>query len=297
MTLSSLLALVVNGAVIGSVYAMIAIGFVVIYKTTRVMNFAQGELLMIGAYVCLLLTVDYQLPFWFAFVMTAVVCAILGYVIERVVLRQVVGDPVVSIIMITLGLSIVLRAIVGAVFGVSVRVLPTPVPDGAVFVAGTPVSYQYIFSMAFSLLAMCAFAAFFRWSRLGLAMRATSSDQQAAMAMGINVSRIFGLSWAIACVVSAVGGILIATLNGVNLGVSAFGLKVFPVVILGGLDSILGAAVGGILIGIIENVADGAFKTVLNIDGFRDVAAFVVVVLVLMVRPYGLFGQRDIERV
>ncbi len=117
------------------------------------------------------------------------------------------------------------------------------------------------------------------------------------MAMGVNVSRIFGLSWAIACVVSAVGGILIATINGVNLGVAAFGLKVFPVVILGGLDSILGAVVGGILIGIIENVADGAFKSILNIDGFRDVAAFIVVVLVLMVRPYGLFGQRDIERI
>lgn len=297
MTLSSLLALIVNGVVIGSVYAMIAVGFVVIYKTTRVMNFAQGELLMIGAYVCLLLTVDYKLPFWFAFVMTAVVCAILGYIIERVVLRQVVGDPIVSIIMITLGLSIVLRAIVGGVFGVGVRVLPSPIPDGAVFVGGTPVSYQYLFSMAFSLLAMCVFGAFFRWSRLGLAMRATSSDQQAAMAMGVNVSRIFGLSWAIACVVSAVGGILIATINGVNLGVAAFGLKVFPVVILGGLDSILGAVVGGILIGIIENVADGAFKSILNIDGFRDVAAFIVVVLVLMVRPYGLFGQRDIERI
>lgn len=297
MTLSSLLALTVNGVVIGSVYAMIAVGFVVIYKTTRVMNFAQGELLMIGAYVCLLLTVDYKLPFWFAFAMTAVVCAVLGYVIERVVLRQVVGDPIVSIIMITLGLSIVLRAIVGGLFGVGVRVLPSPIPDGAVFVGGTPVSYQYLFSMAFSLLAMCVFGAFFRWSRLGLAMRATSSDQQAAMAMGVNVSRIFGLSWAIACVVSAVGGILIATINGVNLGVAAFGLKVFPVVILGGLESILGAVVGGILIGIIENVADGAFKSILNIDGFRDVAAFIVVVLVLMVRPYGLFGQRDIERI
>ena len=185
MTLSSLLPLVVNGAVVGSVYAMIAIGFVVIYKTTRVMNFAQGELLMIGAYVCLMFTVDYQIPFWFSFMMTAVVCAILGYAIEKVVLRRVVGDPVVSIIMITLGLSIVLRAIVGGVFVVSVRLLPTPVPEGAVLVAGAPVSYQYIFSMAFSLLAMCAFGAFFRWSRLGLAMRATSSDQQVAMAMGI----------------------------------------------------------------------------------------------------------------
>lgn len=297
MTLASLISLTVSGIVIGSVYAMIAIGFVVIYKTTRVINFAQGELMMVGAYICLLLTVDYALPFWVAFLMTGVFCALLGYVIERVILRRVIGDPVVSVIMITLGLAIVLKAIVGAVFGVGVRVLPTPIPDGALTVAGTPVSYHYLFSMAFSVLAMCAFAAFFRWSRLGLAMRATSSDQQAAMAMGVNVGRIFALSWAIACVVSAVGGMLIATINGVNLGVSVFGLKVFPVVILGGLDSIIGAAVGGILIGIVENVADGAFKTLFDLDGFRDVAAFVVLVLVLMVRPYGLFGQRNIERI
>lgn len=297
MTLSTLISLTVNGIVIGSVYAMIAIGFVVIYKTTRVINFAQGELLMIGAYVCLLLTVDYELPFWLAFLMTGTFCAVLGYVIERVVLRQVIGDPIVSVIMITLGLAIVLKSIVGAIFGVSVRVLPTPIPDGALDIAGTPVSYHYLFSMGFSVLAMCAFAAFFRWSRLGLAMRATSSDQQAAMAMGVNVGRIFALSWAIACVVSAVGGMLVATINGVNLGVSLFGLKVFPVVILGGLDSIIGAAVGGILIGIVENVADGAFKSMFDLDGFKDVAAFVILVLVLMVRPYGLFGQRDIERI
>jgi len=297
MTLASFISLCVSGIVVGSVYAMIAIGFVVIYKTTRVINFAQGELMMIGAYICLLLTVDYALPFWVSFLMTGMFCALLGYVIERVILRRVIGDPVVSVIMITLGLGIVLKAIVGAIFGVGVRVLPTPIPDGAVNIAGTPVSYHYLFSMAFSVLAMCAFAAFFRWSRLGLAMRATSSDQQAAMAMGVNVSRIFALSWAIACVVSAVGGMLIATINGVNLGVSVFGLKVFPVVILGGLDSIVGAAIGGILIGILENVADGAFKSMFDLDGFRDVAAFVVLVLVLMVRPYGLFGQRDIERI
>lgn len=297
MSLDALISLCVSGIVVGSVYAMTAIGFVVIYKTTRVINFAQGELMMVGAYICLFLTVDYKLPFWAAFLMTGIVCALLGYVIERVVLRRVIGDPIVSVIMITLGLGIVLKAIVGAIFGVDVRVLPTPIPDGAVSIAGTPVSYHYLFSMAFSVLAMCAFAAFFRWSRLGLAMRATSSDQQAAMAMGVNVGQVFALSWAIACVVSAVGGMLIATINGVNLGVSAFGLKVFPVVILGGLDSIVGAAVGGVLIGVLENVADGAFKSVFDLDGFRDVAAFVVLVLVLMIRPYGLFGQRDIERI
>lgn len=151
--------------------------------------------------------------------------------------------------------------------------------------------------MAFSLVAMVVFGAFFRWTRLGLAMRATATDQQADMAMGIDVGRIFAVSWAIACVVSAVGGVLLATISGVNLGVSHFGLKVFPAVILGGLDSVVGAAIGGILIGVIENVADGVFKSILDIDGFRDVAAFALLVVVLMVRPYGLFGQRAIERI
>lgn len=297
MSWSSLLSLIVNGVVVGSVYSMVALGFVVIYKTTRVINFAQGELLLVGAYVCFALTVSYQLPFWVSFLMTGVFCGTLGYIIERVVLRRVVGDPIVSVIMITLGLSIVLRAIVGAVFGVNAQIIPSPIPDGAVMVGGVPVSYQYLFSMAFSLVAMVAFGAFFRWTRLGLAMRATATDQQAAMAMGIDVGRIFAVSWAIACVVSAVGGVLLATISGVNLGVSHFGLKVFPAVILGGLDSIVGAAVGGVLIGVIENVADGMFKSLLDIDGFRDVAAFALLVVVLMVRPYGLFGQRAIERI
>lgn len=297
MSWSSLLSLIVNGVVVGSVYAMVAMGFVVIYKTTRVINFAQGELLMVGAYVCFALTVKYQLPFWASFVMTGAFCGVLGYVIERVVLRRVVGDPVVSIIMITLGLSIVLRAIVGAVFGVYSHVIPSPIPDGSLMIGGTPVSYQYLFSMAFSVVAMVAFGAFFRWTPLGLAMRATASDQQAAMAMGIDVGRIFAVSWGIACVVSAVGGVLLATINGVNLGVAHFGLKVFPAVILGGLDSIIGAAIGGVLIGVIENVSDGVFKSIFDIDGFRDVAAFALLVAVLMVRPYGLFGQRAIERI
>lgn len=296
MTLASLMAAIVNGCVVGSVYAMVAMGFVIIYKTSRVINFAQGELLMIGAYICLTLTVTYELPFWFSFIMTGVFSALLGFAIERVLLRNVVGDSVISTIMITLGLSIVLRSIVGALFGVTVQVMPTPLPKGAIEVAGVPISYEYLSSIALSLLAMCLLGFFFKATRLGLAMRATASDQQAAMAMGINVGRIFAFSWAIACVVSAVGGVLIAASNGVNIGLSIFGLKVFPAVILGGLDSIVGAAVGGVLIGIIENVADGAFKTWFDLDGFRDVAAFIVLVLVLMVKPYGLFGQRDVER-
>ena len=297
MTSASLIAALVNGCVVGSIYAMVAMGFVIIYKTTRVINFAQGELLMVGAYICLSMTVHYQMPFWLSFLMTGVFSAVLGFTIERVLLRNVIGESVISIIMITLGLSIVLRSIVGAVFGVTVQVMPSPLPKGAIEVAGVPISYEYLASIALSLLAMCLFGLFFKMTRLGLAMRATASDQQAAMAMGVNVGRIFAYSWAIACVVSAMGGVLIALSNGVNIGLSIFGLKVFPAVILGGLDSIVGAAVGGVLIGMIENVADGVFKSWFDLNGFRDVAAFVVLVLVLMVRPYGLFGQRDVERI
>ncbi|MBL8569564.1 MAG: branched-chain amino acid ABC transporter permease [Phreatobacter sp.] len=149
--------------------------------------------------------------------------------------------------------------------------------------------------MAFSLVAMVVFGAFFRWTRLGLAMRATATDQQADI--GIDVGRIFAVSWAIACAVSPVGGALLSAISGVNLGVSHFGLKVFPAVIFGGVDSIVGAAIGGVLIGVIENVADGVFKSILDIDDLRDVAAFALLVVVLMVRPYGLFGQRAIARI
>jgi branched-chain amino acid transport system permease protein len=176
-------------------------------------------------------------------------------------------------------------------------VFPQVLPVVPITIGGLPVAPVYIVAFALSLALFVAFSAFFKYSRTGIAMRATAYDQAAAASMGISIKRIFAMSWCIAAVVSAIGGVILGNINGINSQLGYLGLKVFPAVILGGLDSMLGAALGGLIIGILENVCDGLAKDILGLDGFRDVAAFVVLVLVLMIKPHGLFGTHEIERV
>jgi len=291
------LQLVINGLVVGSIYSLVALGFVIIYKATKVVNFAQGELVMAGAYVCFSLTVQFQVPFLAAFLMTLVFSVILGLAIERLVLRPLIGEPIISVIMVTVGLSSVLKALVQLLWGTQLRAYPQVLPQEPVFIAGLPVSPVYIAAFALSAVLFFVFSAFFKYSRLGVAMRATALDQQAAQSMGIGIKNIFALSWCIAAVVSSIGGVILGNINGINSQLGHLGLKVFPAVILGGLDSLLGAALGGLIIGVLENVCDGAAKDLFGLGGVREVAAFVVLVVILMIRPYGLFGTKQIERV
>ncbi|WP_028587028.1 branched-chain amino acid ABC transporter permease [Desulfocurvus vexinensis] len=291
------LQLVINGLVVGSIYSLVALGFVIIYKATKVVNFAQGELVMAGAYVCFSLTVQFQVPFLAAFLMTLVFSVVLGLAIERLVLRPLIGEPIISVIMVTVGLSSVLKALVQLLWGTQLRAYPQVLPQEPVFIAGLPVSPVYIAAFALSAVLFLVFSAFFKYSRLGVAMRATALDQQAAQSMGIGIKNIFALSWCIAAVVSSIGGVILGNINGINSQLGHLGLKVFPAVILGGLDSLLGAALGGLIIGVLENVCDGAAKDLFGLGGVREVAAFVVLVVILMIRPYGLFGTKQIERV
>ncbi|MCK9240546.1 branched-chain amino acid ABC transporter permease [Desulfocurvus sp.] len=291
------LQLVINGLVVGSIYSLVALGFVIIYKATKVVNFAQGELVMAGAYVCFSLTVQFQVPFLAAFVMTLAFSVVLGLAVERLVLRPLIGEPVISVIMVTVGLSSVLKALVQLLWGTQLRAYPQVLPQEPVFIAGLPVSPVYIAAFALSAVLFLVFSAFFKYSRLGVAMRATALDQQAAQSMGIGIKNIFALSWCIAAVVSSIGGVILGNINGINSQLGHLGLKVFPAVILGGLDSLLGAALGGLIIGVLENVCDGAAKDLFGLGGVREVAAFVVLVVILMIRPYGLFGTKQIERV
>ncbi len=291
------LQLVINGLVVGSIYSLVALGFVIIYKATKVVNFAQGELVMAGAYVCFSLTVQFQVPFLAAFVMTLAFSVVLGLAVERLVLRPLIGEPVISVIMVTVGLSSVLKALVQLLWGTQLRAYPQVLPQEPVFIAGLPVSPVYIAAFALSAVLFLVFSAFFKYSRLGVAMRATALDQQAAQSMGIGIKNIFALSWCIAAVVSSIGGVILGNINGINSQLGHLGLKVFPAVILGGLDSLLGAALGGLVIGVLENVCDGAAKDLFGLGGVREVAAFVVLVVILMIRPYGLFGTKQIERV
>lgn len=291
------LQLLVSGLVIGSIYSLVALGFVIIYKATKVVNFAQGELVMVGAYICFSLTVQAKLPFLAAFFLTLAFSFILGIAIERLILRPMIGEPIISVIMVTIGLSSVLKSLVQLCWGTQIQVFPPVLPQEPVMIAGLPVAPVYLAAFALSIILFLIFSAFFKYSRLGIAMRATAFDQQAAASMGIGIKNIFALSWCIAAMVSSIGGIILGNINGINAQLGHLGLKVFPAVILGGLDSLLGAALGGLVIGVLENVCDGAAKEFLGLGGFKDVAAFIFLVLILMIKPYGLFGAREIERV
>ncbi len=288
--------LLVQGLVSGSVYALVALGFVLIFKATGIINFAQGEFVLVGAYVCLWLTVSHQVPFWAAFLLTMVFSVALGLLVERAVLRPMIGEPVISVIMVTIGLSMLLKSVVSAIWGTDIMVFPQIFPQQPLHFGSVVVDTIYLWTMGFAVFFLTVFALFFKYTAIGVAMRATADDQQAAQSMGISIRRVFAVSWCVAAVVSAVGGILIGNINGVNITLSAFGLKVFPAVILGGLDSIPGAIVGGFIIGILENLSGGYLDHFFG-GGVKEVAPFVALVVILMIKPYGLFGTEEIERV
>jgi len=298
MTFQYFLQLVISGLVIGSIYSAVALGFVIIYKATRVVNFAQGELLMVGAYVCFAFLVQMHVPFWAALLLTILFGMVLAMFVERLILRPMIGEPIISIIMVTIGLSLVLRSLVAAIWGTEILVYePKLFPQEMVEIAGLPISLEFVWCFILSVVLIGVFSAFFKYSKAGVAMRATAFNQQVAQSMGISVKHIFALSWVISAVVSGIGGVLIGNINGINSSLYHFGLKVFPATILGGLDSILGAAIGGMIIGILENLSDGFAKTYLNLSGVKEVAPYIFLVIILMIKPYGLFGTKEIERV
>ena len=298
MSFQYFLQLVISGLVIGSIYSAVALGFVIIYKATRVVNFAQGELLMVGAYVCYAFLVQMHVPFWAALLLTILFGMVLAVLVERMILRPMIGEPIISIIMVTIALSLVFRSLVSAVWGTEILVYePKLFPQEMIEIAGLPISLEFVWCFILSVVLLGVFSAFFKYSKAGVAMRATAFNQQVAQSMGISVKHIFALSWVISAVVSGIGGVLIGNINGINSSLYHFGLKVFPATILGGLDSILGAALGGMIIGVLENLSDGFCKAYLNLSGVKEVAPYIFLVIILMIKPYGLFGTKEIERV
>ncbi len=292
-----LLQLVINGLVVGCIYSLVALGFVIIYKSSGILNFAQGEFLLLGAYVFLAIVSQANVPVVPALFLTFAFATLLGLALERVVLRPLIGEPIISVIMVTLGLSSILRAIVQGIWGTDTRPVPSVFSLEPIQLGPLPVARGYLYSAACVAVLLVALTLFFKYSRPGIAMRATAASQQVALSMGISVRHIFALSWSIAAVVSAAGGILLATMRGgVDGSLAILGLKVLPVVIVGGLDSIGGAILGGLLVGVLENLAGGYLDPVFG-GGVKEVAPFVALVLILMIRPYGLFGKVRIERV
>ena len=284
--------LTVTGLSNGAILALAALGFVLIYKASGVINFAQGHFLLIGAYVVWALIVDAGLHWAVAVGGAIVVAIVLGVLVERLVLRPLVGQPLISVIMVTIGLAYVLAALVLIIWRTTPRPFPEFIPSEPVELPGAKVGEERLWALGLAALALVLFAIFFQRSRHGIAMRAVADDQQAALAMGISVRRVFALAWALAGVSAVVGGILVANLVGVSGEVSSFGLLVFPVVILGGLDSVPGAVVGGAIIGLLTAYTGGYVG-----GGLETVIPYVALVLILLVKPYGLFGQVRIERV
>ena len=288
--------LFVNGLMIGSMYALVALGFVLIYKATSVVNFAQGDLVMFGGYIAAALVVLYKLPLAVALPVLLGSMIALGFIVERGVLRPMVGQNVISVVMVTIGLSQVFQGSAAMLWGAQTKNIPLPIPLEPYVIWEIYISPVNLVAALVSGVFLVAFVWFFRKSRMGIAMRATANDQQAAMAVGINVRFIFALSWAIAGLTAALGGVLWGNLIGVDTQLALVGLKVFPAVILGGLDSVPGAVVGGLIIGAVESVAAGYVDPYVG-GGTKDFLPYVLMILALMVRPYGFFGREIIERV
>jgi branched-chain amino acid transport system permease protein len=294
--LTLLLQLVVGGVAIGGVYSLIALGFVLIYKATDVLNLAHGELLLVGAYVSYALIAQIGLPLPLALLGTFAFAIVLGLAIERLALRPLIGEPVISVIMVTIGLAILLRALVVLVWGSEYRVYPQVLPKESLHLGPVTIGQEFVWSFVIAAALVALFGALFRYTKIGIAMRAVADDQQAALSMGINVRAVFAMSWAVAALVASVGGMLLASIQGAGVLLATLGLKALPVAIVGGLDSIIGAAVGGIIVGVLETLSAGYLDIPLG-GGVRDVVPFVFLVVVLLLKPYGLFGKPRIERV
>ncbi len=288
--------ILVSGIATGSLYALIALGFVLIYKSTGIVNFAQGEAIMLPAFAAFFLATRLQMNVWLACALALLLVFLFGLICERLLLRPMLGEPDFAVVMITIGLSIFLRGMAGILFGHDNLIFPSPFPQAPVHVGAVVLSHTQLWTMGVSFALMLAFLLFFRRSRLGLAMRATANDQHTATLMGVRIERVFALSWGLSFAIAGVAGIFLANVMVLNVGLTYVAVSAFPAVILGGLESVPGAILGGLIIGVIESFAGGYLDRLLG-GGVKDVTPFAVLFLVLMARPYGLFGVEKVERV
>ena len=286
--------LLIIGLSIGFLYALAALGFVMIFKSSSVLNFAHGELLAMGAFLFLVLSAWARVPIIVAFVVTLAGSFILGFIVERLFLRPLIGEALIQVIMLTVGLAAMFKGLLLFIFGGDIHVYPKFLPEALNIDMGSfQIPSVYIATFIIGILFLILFGLFFKYSSQGIYMRSVADNQPAALSLGVHVRRVFALSWAIAALVCAMSGIVLGILNGISVhDLSVIGLKVFPVVILGGLDSIGGAIVGGVIIGLLEAFTGGYIS-----NSLKEIIPYIVLVLILMVRPYGLFGLVEIERV
>lgn len=284
--------LVASGLVIGSIYGLIAIAFAIIFKTTGVLNFAQGEVMMLVAYVSWSLGTELVLPFPALVLVSVALAAAIGIVIERLFIRPMIGQPTFAVIMVTIGLAVLLRSLIVLVWGNEAQAFEASVAGSLVEIGPVVLFSEQIFAVVLFMIVAVLVFVFFRYTRIGVAMRATAQDETTALLMGVDVRRISALAWAIAAVVSGLAGIAFAMMFSRAPDMWFMGLRAFPATILGGLDSALGSGFGGLIIGVIGDLSEGYIG-----QGLKEISGFVVIIVILMVRPYGLFGEKELERV
>lgn len=286
----------ITGILVGGIYALVALGWVLIYKCSGVLNLAMGELTLIGAYVSLTF---YQagVPFILSVCCTLLVGIALGFLTERIFLDKLIGEPILAVIMVTVGLSFFFRGIVEFIWGTDTRVFTPPIFAIKPITLGyLKVSPVYLWSFILAIVLLVIFVAFFKYTRWGLSMQATADDETAALSLGVSARFVYAAAWAIAFMSAGVGGALLGNINGVNISVGHLGLLVLPAVVLGGLNSVPGAIVGGIIIGLLENFS-GTYLDEFFPGGVKEIMPFAVMAVFLLFKPYGLWGWERIERV
>jgi branched-chain amino acid transport system permease protein len=283
------LQLVISGIAIGCIYGLIALGFVLIYKATETVSFAQGDLMMLGAFMGLAGMTMLGFPFWAAVLAAIAAMAIFGVLLERIVIRPILGQPAFSIVMLTIGIAYVARGLITMIpnIGTETHTLPVPYKDQIWKLGALVLNVEQMVVIAATAVLCAGLFAMFKYSKLGMAMQASSQNQLAAYYMGIPVKTLNGLVWGLAAAVAAIAGLLLAPITFVHANMGFIGLKAFPAAVVGGFTSLPGAIVGGLVIGIVESLA-GFYLP----DGFKDTAPYVVVLIMLMVKPNGLFGEK-----
>jgi len=294
--MAELLQYLITGISVGMVYALIALGFVLIWKSSSVANLALGQIVLISSWFTYSMLVQVSFPLWLAFPLVILFALFLGWMIERFALRPLIAQPILALITVTLGIGYLIEGVVTFIWPWSVDALPRLFPREVVRIGPAVVSQEYVWVVGISLAIFMLLTLFFRYHKMGIAMRATADDQMAVQACGIPVTAVFSRSWMFACMVAAVGGILISSIGGITHGLVQTGLKAFSVVILGGLDSFVGAIVAGPIIGLAESLG-GGYLTPLTWAGVKDIIPFIIIIIVMIIRPYGLFGEERIERI
>jgi branched-chain amino acid transport system permease protein len=293
-----LLQLMVSGFALGMIYALVTIGFVLIFKCSKAFNIAQGQFVMIGGYLGFTFLVTFHLPIWASLLAAVAVAIVMGLAIERLTLRPLIGQPILAVVMMTIALATILEGLATLIWGGEYKTYHGVLPTITLKIGEISVPPEMTIGLLVSIATVIILMLLFRYTKSGLAMRATAEDEQVVQSAGIKVTTVYALSWIIACVVGVIAGILLGGISGVMIPMSNVGLKALAVALLGGMDSIGGAILAGVILGVAENVAAGYLDPLLPAGGgLANVFPFIIIIIVLVFRPHGLFGLAEIERI